>query len=577
MAHRSTGLPSINRYNTDRLLIDGIKAMIDGFLKRWDSLGRFFGLFLLCFVLILGCNPTQKTPTTPTASTPTTEAQPSDLVTIGMTSNPRTLDPADGYEIIALNLIYNLGETLYTYKPGTSELQPQLATEMPATSSDGLTYTIPLREGVKFQDGAPFNAEAMAFSLQRFMENGGKPSFLLADTIDSAEATGEYELTLQLKKPFSAFPSLLAFAGTCAVSPQAYEIGAGKFKPNTFVGTGPYKLVDFGSDAIRLEVFEDYWGEKPTHSGVALQIYNDNSANLFNAFRTGAVDIAYQSLDPEQIASLIEGDKVGKWQSVEASGAAVNFLVLNRRQEPLDRLEVRQAIAAMVNRDAIDKRIFQGQAEPLYSLIPNTFPAYEPTFEKAYGDANIEKAQELLEKAGYSAENPAKIEVWYPSGSTSRSLVASTLKAYAAKELDGAIQLEPKAVDGATFFKNIADGTYPAALSNWYPDFLDADNYLQPLLACAKGSEEEGCSEGGPQSQGSFYWSDRVNQLIEQQRQEQDPEKRKAILVEIQEQLAQAVPYVPLWQNKEYIFAQSGIQGVQLNPSGSIPFWKIEK
>ena len=59
------------------------------------------------------------------------------------------------------------------------------------------------------------------------------------------------------------FPSLLAFPGACAVSPKAYEIGEGKFIPEQFAGTGPYKLTSFNSDSLRLEVFSDYWSEKP--------------------------------------------------------------------------------------------------------------------------------------------------------------------------------------------------------------------------------------------------------------------------------------------------------------------------
>ena len=71
--------------------------------------------------------------------------------------------------------------------------------------------------------------------------------------------------------------------------------------------------------------------------------------------------------------------------------------------------------------------------------------------------------------------------------------------------------------------------------------------------------------------------SDRVNQLIEQQRQEQNPEKRQAIFAELQQILAQDVPYVPLWQTKDYAFAQSNITGVTINPSQNFPFWTISR
>jgi ABC-type dipeptide transport system, periplasmic component len=152
-------------------------------------------------------------------------------VTIGTTSKLRTIDPADAYESLSGQLLRNLGDTLYTYESGTTKLIPHLATAMPKVSQDGLTYTIPLRQGVIFHDDTPFNAAAMEFSLQRFIKNGGSPAFLLSDAVESVKATGEYELTFQLKKPFAAFPSLLTFGGICAVSPKAYEIGEGKFKP----------------------------------------------------------------------------------------------------------------------------------------------------------------------------------------------------------------------------------------------------------------------------------------------------------------------------------------------------------
>lgn len=90
---------------------------------------------------------------------------------IGTTARLRTLDPADAYENLAGLLLFNLGDRLYTYKG--KDLIPQLATALPEVSEDGLTYRIPLRRGVYFHDGTPFNAAAMAFSLQRFMNSGG--------------------------------------------------------------------------------------------------------------------------------------------------------------------------------------------------------------------------------------------------------------------------------------------------------------------------------------------------------------------------------------------------------------------
>lgn len=470
----------------------------------------------------------------------------------------------------------SLSDRLYTYKLGTGEIQPQLATELPKVSKDGLTYTIPLRQGVVFHDGTAFNAEAMAFSLNRFMQNGGKPSSLLSDIVESVKANGEYEITIKLKNAFAAFPSLLAFSGMCAVSPKAYEIGTGKFKPREFVGTGPYKLVQFTPSLIRMDAFDKYWGKKPANQGIDFQILS-SSANLFNTFRTGAVDIAYQTFDPEQIDSIKQGAASSGWQVIEERSNVITQLGLNVKQVPLDNLVVRQAIAAMIDRPLLTERIYKKQAQPLYSMIPDTFDSYKPVFQTAYGDGNITKAKELLAQAGYSKENPLNLELVYPAYSLTREQIASTLREYAAQKLEGIVQIQPKAEEGATFFANSAKGIYQTILQDWYPDFGDADNYIQPFLSCAKGTADKGCEQGASQSQGLFYYSDRMNQLISQQRKEQNPEARKKIFAEIQDLIAQDVPSVPLVQNKDYVFGQKNIQSLQVDPILKLPLWEIKK
>lgn len=530
-------------------------------------------IFCLCFCLTASCGQRANRSIDSTA----TNTNNNGRVTIGTTLKLRTIDPADAYETISTQLLRNLGDTLYTYKSGTTELIPHLATAMPQVSKDGLTYTIPLRQGVIFHDDTPFNAAAMEFSLQRFIKNGGRPAFLLGDAVESVKATGEYELTVRLKKPFAAFPSLLTFTGLCPISPKAYEIGDSKFKPDTFVGTGRYKLAKYGSDSLKFDVFDKYWGEeKPENQGIDILLLS-SPANLFNTFRTSAIDVAYLSLDADQIRSLDEGAKKGKWQEIAAESSTVSYMTLNLKSKPLDNLEVRQAIAAAMDRPLINNRVLRGQAQPLYSLIPTTFDIHKPVFQEMYGDANMTKAKELLTKAGYSAANPFVLQIWYPSASTKRALVASTIKALAKLKMDGIMQVEINSVESPTLFQNIEKGIYPAVLVDWYADFFDADNYIQPFLDCAEGSAAGGCSKGASQGQGSFYYSDRVNQLIAKQRQESNPQTRKALFAEIQDILGRDVPFIPLWQDKDYTFAQNSISGVRLEPTQAFPFWFLKK
>lgn len=343
---------------------------------------RFLLLFCLCLLSVVGCQgPGLQRPTAVNSSLD------SQRLTLGTTARIRTLDPADAYEIFTGNLLYNLGDRLYGYEPGTTTLKPQLAAALPEVSPDGLVYRIPLRRGVLFHDGTPFNAAAMAFSLNRFIQNQGQPASLLGSTVQSVTASGEYELTIQLKKPFVAFPALLAFSGLCAISPKAYAIDSGKFQPTRFVGTGPYKLVKYGTDSLQLEAFAQYWGPKPANPGINIQFFS-SSANLFNAFRTGAIDVAYQSLDPDQIKVLEEKSRQGDWQAIAGPGNVITFLSLNLRTPPLDRVEVRQAIAAMIDRQILKERVSLGQSEALYSLIPSIFAASQPVFAGKYGEGS---------------------------------------------------------------------------------------------------------------------------------------------------------------------------------------------
>ena len=535
------------------------------------------GLSSLCFALAIGCAAPQPSPTSDSEeSTPLTEeatVPASNRVTMGTTQKVRTLDPADSYEVFPGILLYNLGDRLYTYKPGTTELIPQLATEMPTISEDGLIYTIPLREGVKFHDGSDFNAEVMTHSLKRFMENGGRPSFLMSDQIDTVEATGDYELTITLKSPFAAFTALLTFWGITPVPPETYPIAEGEFLPDSFIGTGPYKLVELTPDIIRFDVFEDYWGDTPANEGYDIQLFA-SPANLYNTFKTGGLDIAYQTLDPDQIRDLEANADSEQWRIIEAGTTVTNYMMLNQKQEPLNDINVRRAIAAMVDRELLNERVFQGQAEPLYSLIPTSFDIYKPIFKDLYGDGNAEKAKEFLAAAGFNESNPLVLEIWYPSSSTERNLVATTLEASMEKMMEGIVDIEVNDVESATAWPNIDKGIYPTFLLNWYPDFFDADTFIQPFMECLDGTADGGCNTS---ANSAFYFNPKVNELITKQRQETDAKARDAYFSELQNILGDEVPYIPLWQNKDYIFAKDGVENVSIEPTQQFLLWQVSK
>jgi len=498
-------------------------------------------------------------------------------ITFGTTSTIRTLDPADAYYLISGNILFNACDRLYTYKSGTTELTPQLAADFPIVSADGLTYTIPLKTGIKFHDRTNFNANAMAFSLNRFIKRGGAPSFLLGDVVESIKAVNPKELEIKLRERSQFFPKLLAFTGTAAISPTAYKNLEG-FMPNRLICSGAYEVGEYiEGNILRLNPFPDYWGEKPKNDGIDLQFLSSN-ANLLNSFKTGGVDVAWQTLSPAQIHNLeVNADKNG-WTIASNQGSVILYMVVNVQQPPLDNLKVRQAIAAAINRPLLSERVFKNQRIPLYSLVPKTLSDSIPVFQNLYGDGNGKLARSLLTEAGYSDSNPVQVSFWYPPKYAGNGdLVLSTLKAAIARDVGKILEIKLEKVDTTTAYSYLDRGVYPTFFLDWVPDVFDPDNFLQPFLTCEQGSLEKGCIKGRSQYQGSFYYNPEINNLIAQQRIETSPQKRSALLAQIQEILARDVPFIPLWQNKEYAFGRSQIQGLKVEPTQQLNYAKISK
>ncbi|NET51034.1 MAG: peptide ABC transporter substrate-binding protein, partial [Merismopedia sp. SIO2A8] len=296
-------------------------------------------------------------------------------------------------------------------------------------------------------------------------------------------------------------------------------------------------------------------------------------ANLYNTFKTGGVDIAYQTLDADQIRDLEANASSGGWQVIEAGTNVINYLMLNPQQKPLDDVNVRRAIASMIDRTLLNERVFQGQAEPLYSLVPTGFGVYNPIFKERYGDGDAEKAKDFLAEAGFNESNPFVLEIWYPSSSTERNLVATTLEASIEKMMEGIVEVEVKDVDSSSAWSQLDEGVFPTFLLNWYPDFFDVDNFIQPFLECKDGTD----SICNTPANSAFYFNPKANELITKQRQESDSTVRNTYFDELQTVLGEDVPYVPLWQNKDYIFAQDGVENVGIEPNQQFLLWQVSK
>src|SRR4030042_303019 len=170
---------------------------------------------------------------------------------------------------------YCVLERLAVYAPDvweTQEYQGVLATSW-EIENEFKTYTFHLREGVKFHDGTPWNAEAVKWNAQLFVDAGTSATFKL---LESCDVIDEYTVQYNFKSPRGTFMVEIA-TGIYFISPTSYEANGGKDWAMTHpVGTGPFKLVDFMQGAyVNYERFDDYWGGKPYLDAVQYIIVPD--------------------------------------------------------------------------------------------------------------------------------------------------------------------------------------------------------------------------------------------------------------------------------------------------------------
>ncbi|MBA2696745.1 MAG: ABC transporter substrate-binding protein [Ornithinimicrobium sp.] len=310
-------------------------------------------------------------------------------VTIGLAAEPASLDftTTDG-AAIPQAMLDNVYETLVTVDQD-GEIAPSLASEW-NVSDDGLTYVFTLVDNATFGNGDPFTADDAVFSVERVQSDAWTVSLKAQmDVVESAEATGEHELTVTLKEPSNSW----LYAMTTRVGAMFDEQGVGNLAEDP-VGTGPYVVRTWQrGTSLTLAANPDYWGEQPFFEEVTLQYFTDANA-LNNAMLTDSIDVVGTVQAPESLAEFEGGD----YQIIEGTTNGEVVLSMNNGASPFDDLEVRQAVRYAIDNQRLMDTCWAGRGTLIGSMVPPT----DPWFEDRTGDYpfDLAKAKQLLADAG---------------------------------------------------------------------------------------------------------------------------------------------------------------------------------
>ncbi len=325
-----------------------------------------------------------------------------DAVVLAMTLEPPGLDPTAGAASAIAEIVqYNVFETL-TKINSDGTVSPLLA-EKWEVSPDLKTYTFMLRKGVKFQNGEPFNANAVRFSFERAggdkSTNKDKRTFA---SMDRVAVIDDYTVVILNKSLDPDFLFLMGQATAIIVEPKSADSNA--TKP---VGTGPFELSAWAKgSSVTLTKWDGYRNAAAIKmKKVTFRFISDPAAQVA-ALLAGDVD-AFPRVTPRSVPQFKTNDK---FQVVVSGSRAKTILAINNKKKPLDDVRVRRAICAAIDRKAVIEGAADGYGAPIGShYVPGGFGYVDTTGINPF---NIDKARALLAEAG--VKTPLQLSLVLP-------------------------------------------------------------------------------------------------------------------------------------------------------------------
>ena len=302
-------------------------------------------------------------------------------------------------------------------------------------SDDSLTFTLNLRDGVKFSDGSDLTSEDVKFTLEYFgSENSNQADGnLIRKYVKDIETPDDYTVVLHFGEPVAEFEYLLSSngTGTGLVLPSDYfeKVGEEAFGQNP-VGTGPFVLDSFTpGDTVEYSVNENYWGEKPKYDKLIIKQYAEESTRVA-ALQAGEIDFAPVGANSVSAIESTDGFKIEESPYASTLGLFIAGAYDNTGAALQD-VRVREALSLAINRDEIVSAVFENNAiaAGVWGLYPFTY-GYDGSRDTA-APYDPEKAKALLAEAGYpdNFSNP-EIPLYYSLTTVWGDDIAQTVIAY---------------------------------------------------------------------------------------------------------------------------------------------------
>ncbi len=474
-----------------------------------------------------------------------------ETLTIAIGIDADTLNPQEQTTTLPQNMCDLIFDNLLYQEP-SGKLHPRLA-ESHDVSQDGLTWTLKIRKGVKFSDGTPLNADALKLTWDRILNKKMRvPLRFAVSMVKECAKLDDYTVALKLKYPFAPLAPSLSLSLCSPISPAAIKKYGEDVRRNP-VGAGPYVISEWvKGDRIVMTRNENYWGKKPTVKKIVWKIVPE-AATREAMLRAGQVEVCYKPL-PSNVTALKADPGITVDMPLDTRTI---FMGLNCQKGVTTNKLVRKAFNYAVDKKAIVKKILFDTAEPMDGAVSSMVFGYSKAdFQYDY---DPQKAKELLRKANFDFSKVVNMRT--PNG---RYLfdkqVSETVQAYL--QAIG-VKTELRTYDWPTYvaglLKPIDKSELEVFLLGWGPLILDADMALSGQFTCAVNP---------PKGLGSaFFCNKEYDKIMTASRMEQDPAKRKKLLVKASQMVWDEAPWLFLHVEKFVVAYSSKIKGMVVTPT----------
>ncbi len=470
--------------------------------------------------------------------------------------DPPAMDAQEGF--IATTAMY---EGLVKYKSGGTDVEPALA-EKWDVSADGKEYVFHLKSGVKFHDGSPLTAEAVAFTFDRMVNKdnplykeaqgdyGGFPYVpdYISNVVTKVESAGALDVKFTLSRKFSPLLSNLAIPPGFIISMEALK-KVGKGINEAPVGTGPFKFVEWKKDDhITVEAFDGYWGTKPKVQRIVFQPVPEASVRALKIQR-GEGDVAWP-FDPKDAAAI----KANADSDVlEQPGLNVNQAEFNLNQPGNQNKLLRQAMNYAINKEEIAAKLYSGAGVAATGVLPSTSWGFNKDL-KAY-PFDPDKARQVLKDSGYDGSTLTLDTYTIARGYNPQGdKLAQAVQQYLG---DVGIKTEIKTGEWTQYRADRRASKLNISFGGWQADTGDPENFLGVFFNSA--------NKGGVNT--SFYGEPEVDQLLNAANEETDVAKRKDLFNQAEKRIVDDAPWLFIGHMKQQVAIRKRVSGFVMQPT----------